>query len=55
VLAHSLLAAGPMQECHPSPLQCRIHEPPATSRARIGPGLAPAQGLRQAEAAVPIS
>ena len=32
-----------------------FHEPPAASRATIGPGLTAAQGRRPAEAAVPIS
>ena len=31
VLARSLLAAGPMQECQPSPLQCRILTKPELS------------------------
>ena len=51
VLARSLLAAGPMQECQPSPLQCRIHEAREVLPPQCAGDDAAALGAEQASSA----
>ena len=51
VLARSLLAAGPMQECQPSPLQCRIHEAREVVPPQCAGDDAAALGAEQASSA----